>query len=511
MGWVLKKLKSSDYYEFRLTTLIAIHAFLAIVYGCCEWVYTLSIRSVLTDFGASYHAVQLINAGLMPYRDFGYSYGGFGLILVDSYHRIFGLSVFSHAMLMYVGIALCFLLIYGFLLKSKLHLTTCSIILGTSLYYFSAMWTPVFMIESVFITAAIVALYFRCHALALVASSTAFLIRPSISAYLIAMIVCLLVYRAYTQRSWKSLTISIAPAALGTLLIVGLIYVWFGLPGVVSSLFPASSLAAYKNYDFGFHNLWRLFINKTGVVNSVVGVIAGKQLVLVLFFFVVIRTAYMQIRHRKASSERLFQVGLGISILYLLFMVTMYGNPITWLNYSYLLVWSLPLGGMAWRGSEDSNPSGHASVRYGVVSLFMVLFPLFNMGTQWLGEFDHFSQVERNGNHLFVRDEYDDRIDSVLRELNESNETVFFLSWGGDATEFYPRIGTSRSWAVVAGVSKENEIEYVCNQIRESDVVVELDYIGSPTKIDAIRRALADRLVTPGNEYIIYRKQSVTK
>lgn len=492
--------------QLRLTAPIVIHFFIVLVYCGCEWTYTTCVNSLLTDFGASYHACKLIDSGLIPYRDFGYNYGGLGLILVDFFHYIVGYSLFNHALIMYACVLFCFALIYWFLVKSKQSPVTSLIILSASLYYFSTMWTPAFMLESLFITGAIIMMYFRRYSSALLLASMSFLIRPAISVYFITFVGCSILYQAYSEKSWRTLIKAFAPSLMMSILAIVLIYARFGLPAVIGSLFPQSSLAAYKQNDYGVHNLFRLFYDGTDLASSLGSVIADKQIVLALFFFVVIRVGYYWIRRYPIRTSRIHLVALVVSAIYLLFLFTMYGNAKAWLNYAYLLTWCLPLSDLKTESTQLNDSSERTSVSYGSLCFAIVLFSYLHLIIISLAYARYMSVVNLNGNNVFIRTGYDERVNTVLSELNGSGEEVLFLGWGGCVDEIYPRIHTSRSWVVVAGVSNEREIEYVINQLAKSDVVVETISVISPTRIDAIQQALASREKIATNEWVIYKR-----
>jgi hypothetical protein len=367
------------------------------------------------------------------------------------------------------------------------------------------MWAPAFTLESLLLTGAVIFIYFKNHSLALLLSSQSFFVRPAISVYFIALIGCGLFYQVYAERSARRLAKAVAPALIASLLVIALIYARFGLSGVFGSLFPQSSLAAYKNYDYGFHNLLGLFYNGSDAISSIVTTICDKQILLALFFFLVARAGYLWMK-RNRITMRIQQVAFAVSTIYILFLTTMYGNSLAWLNYAYLLTWCLPISEVKASEERMMNCLKTSRGSHGVLCLSVIIFSFAPSIRDSLVRASYASVVNLNGNSVFISSSYDDKVNALLCSLNDGNERVFFLGWGGCASEIYPNIQTSKSWAIVAGVCKENEIKYVEGQIAISNIVVELRSIITPTKIESIKQSLDGRTVVVTDECILYQK-----
>jgi hypothetical protein len=497
--------RTSIRYDFIL--LFIMHLIIMIIFSLFHWRYTLSLTYILYDFGASFHAAQLLHEGLIPNVDFGYNYGILNLALMEWYHDLFGWSLRMHAIFMYICMYCCLFVVYATLIRINLNRGATLIILTCSVYYFSTLYTPVHSLEALIISIIIYYCYSLNYVMALLCSAICFFVKPALCVYFgvfSGVMVCL---DCYQRKTWKPLiACSISLLCMAILLSVISIII-FGWTSFSKSLFPRNALASYHFYDYGFHQFVGLF-RANDYSSLITQVLCGRPLFLLLAGVALLKTVLQWWRQRQRPISVLILNGICFAVIYIAFLFTMYGNADTWLLYAYVLSWVIGLNGdEATIRSQGNGCEGKRTNILFIVTLFMVLMSLQSHVRLLCTRFYESEPVNLQGNTIYLTTDQERNMHREMASLNaDSTRQVAFLGWGGCVTELYSNIVTPKSWVIIQGVNGPVEERRIIQLLDNCDIAVVDLTILSILRIPQYQVRLQQLLRYYGNDIAIYNQ-----
>jgi hypothetical protein len=445
-----------------------------------EWPLAMAFQNfAFKDTGSFRYVNSLLDMGLRPSVDFGFSYGLLGLLVQRIDFAIFGTGHWTT--LGFTGVFLATMVIYWWLLAREFGFTWLNFALLLGLYemivglQFSGP-TPAHDLQRALLVYSLwCALKGRLR-LALVLAVLAALAIPSLPIILIGLLSVTIVLEWWQtpQRTLRNLAGQFVPAIIVYVLGVLTFVVIFGWRSALPSLLPTQGMAMYHAMNFGFFAKYGLASGRTfwdpmhPTIAYYLHTNAGMWLFCsgLLVIFGVVSLAQM-IRNRKASGVPLF-VFLCCA-LHLSFVFFAFGGPMSSVYYEFILVAGV-LAGMA--ELRDKR------LRIVVSCAILILGLMSNRaesGLQRLAWRTWHRSPEAAG--LYAPDDFRREWTPILGLA--SSHDLLLLSYGTGVSMDFPQVKTPRSWFLLPGIVLPAEDANVLEQIRKSNVVVE--YLSAPT------------------------------
>jgi hypothetical protein len=445
-----------------------------------EWPMALAFPNfAFRDTGSFAYLNHLLNLGLRPSVDFGFSYGLLGLLVQRISFAVFGSGHWTT--LGFTGLYLGAILIFWWLLARELGFSWLNFAILLGLFElivgltFSGPSPAHELQRALLVYSLLLALKGRLR-WALVAAGLAALAIPSLPIILIGLLSVTIVLQWWQtpQRDIGNLAAQFAPAVVVYGLGIAIFVVVFGWRSAIASLLPTQGMALYHAMNFGFFAPYGLGSGRTFwypvhptiayYLYTKVGIWLFCSVLLVIFGVV---SLVKMIRDKKPAGTPLF-VFLCCA-LHLFFIFRAFGGPLSSQYYEYILVAGVLAG-----------VSGLTKGRLRVVLSCLLLFfglvgnrnELMNLRFPWKA---WHPSVETAG--LYAPNDFRHEWSPILK-LADSND-LLLLSYGTGVSAKFPQVKTPRSWFLLPGIVIPPEDAYVLDQIRKSNVVVE--YIAAPT------------------------------
>lgn len=430
------------------------------------------------DSGGFQHVDKLINQGLNPGLDFGFNYGLLGVLLQHAYFALFGPGHWPTLGLL--AIYWLLMLAFWILISREIgrSLLGFCILLGLAdlLIYFGP-WspTPAHILQNISLAYALYFLEKRRLALALAIAVLGTLSVPSLPIVLSGLLVLAIVWEwgRNPNRTTRGLLTQFAPAAAAYAAGVLLLTAFFGWRTVLPTLLPLRGARHYRAMHFGFFGQGKAFWHPPHahlgyylLTPAAIWLLCSTLLV-AFGCLAALRIA----RTPKQAGPSLFI--LVCCALHLAFVFVAFGNSLSYIGYSFVLVAGVFAG-----VSALTNPR----LKLALTSLLLVL----GLMSQWRGINDAL-QVWKDESaapdtaSLYSPIDFQPEWRSVLSAVK--NRRVFLLSYGNGVDLYRPEIGTPQSWMLLPGLNLPREDAYVLQQVQTADVVVE-EYEIAPQYID---------------------------
>jgi hypothetical protein len=445
-----------------------------------EWPMALAFSNfAFKDTGSFRYVNHLLEIGLRPSVDFGFSYGMLGLLVQRINFAVFGDGHWTT--LGFTGVFLAVIVIFWWLLAREFGFSWSNFAILLGLYemivglQFSGP-TPAHELQRALLVYSLwLALKGRLR-LALVLAGLAELAIPSLPIILIGLLSATIVLEWWQtpQRRFRNLAAQFAPAVgvyvLGVLCFVAV----FGWRSALPSLLPSQGMALYHAMNYGFFAKYGLASGRTfwypqhPTLAYYLYTKAGMWLfcsALLVVFGVV--SLVQMIRNRKAGGTPLF-IFLCCA-LHLFFIFFAFGGPFSSVYYEFILVAGVLAG-------VGGLTKGRLRV---VLSCLILVFGLLGNRNEvsihrypWKA---WYRSPETAG--LYAADDFRHEWAPILKIANSHN--LLLLSYGTGVSTDFPEVKTPRSWFLLRGIVLPPEDAYVLDQIKKSDVVVE--YIAAPS------------------------------
>ena len=445
-----------------------------------EWPLAVAFQNfAFKDTGSFRYVNSLLDMGLRPSVDFGFSYGLLGLLVQKIDFAVFGTGHWTT--LGFTGVFLATMVVYWWLLAREFGFSWLNFVLLLGLYemivglQFSGP-TPAHDLQRALLVYSLwCALKGRLR-LALVLAVLAALALPSLPIILIGLLSVTIVIEWWQtpQRTFRGLAKQFAPAVAVYVLGVLTFVVVFGWRSALPSLLPTQGMALYHAMNFGFFAKYGLASGRTFwdpehpsmafYLHTKAGIWLFCSALLVIFG---VASLVQMIRNRKVSGTPLF-IFLCCA-LHLFFVFFAFGGPASSAYYEFILV----AGVLA--GVSGLTKEGLRAVLCGVILVLGLLGNRTETGLQRLAWRTWHRSPEAAG--LYAPDDFRREWAPILTLA--SSRDLLLLSYGTGTSMDFPQVKTPRSWFLLPGIVLPAEDAYVLDQIKKSNVVVE--YITAPT------------------------------
>jgi hypothetical protein len=307
------------------------------------------------DQGANLAVQTLLDRGLVPTVDFGYTYGVLPLLIGRAWLALLGRTPSAYAAAM---LAVDLLIAWGLarcLAAMKVGPAGVAIaIVGMPWAALASYINLAHAIEATLICLALAehASGRRTRALALL--TACLFVKPTM-AYVYGLLLTLLIIRDARPSGVRGVFRGLAPAAATGLILLSVCGCWFGVKPLVNSLLPLAGAVNYRIMNYGFfrgvgrqfwlpEDVWPAFYLVTP---------AGHY----LFGTVVLAAAAAAavtrlVRHSSGSIANGDEVIACCGIMHLTFLASFYADFMSWTYYYYILI--IGLAGLAARGGRSA-------------------------------------------------------------------------------------------------------------------------------------------------------------
>jgi hypothetical protein len=445
-----------------------------------EWPMAVAFQNfAFKDTGSFRYVNTLLDMGLRPSVDFGFSYGMLGLLAQKIDFAVFGAGHWTT--LGFTGVYLATMLIFWWLLAREFGFSWLNFALLLGLYemivglQFSGP-TPAHELQRALLVYSLLCVLKGRLRLALVLAVLAALAIPSLPIILIGLLSVTIVLEWWQtpKRELRNLAAQFAPAIIVYVLGILTFVVIFGWRSALSSLLPTQGMAMYHAMNFGFFAKYGLGSGRTfwyprdPSITFYLYTKAGIWLfcsALLLVFGVV--SFVQMIRTRKANGTPLF-IFLCCA-LHLFFIFYAFGGPFSSVYYEFILVAGVLAGVVA-------LTDGRLRVVLSCLILFFGLLSNHNeVGSRRFPWKTWHRSAETAG--LYAPDDFKREWTPIVRIAN--SHELLLLAYGTGVSTDFPQVKTARSWFLYPGLVLPAEDAYVLDQIEKSNVVVE--YIDAPS------------------------------
>jgi hypothetical protein len=445
-----------------------------------EWPMALAfVNFAFRDTGSFRYVNHLLDLGLRPSVDFGFSYGMLGLMVQRINFAVFGAGHWTT--LGFTGVFLATMVIFWWLLAREFDFSWSNFAILLGLYemivglQFSGP-TPAHELQRALLVYSLWLTLKGRLRLALVLACLAALAIPSLPIILIGLLSVTIVLEWWQtpQREFRSLLTQFAPAVVVYVVGVLTFVVVFGWRSALPSLLPTQGMALYRAMNYGFFANYGLGSGRSFwypehptfayYLYTKAGIWLFCSALLVVFGVV---SLVQMIRNRRASGTPLF-IFLCCA-LHLFFIFRAFGGPFSSVYYEFILVAGVLVGVAA-------LTNGRLRV---VLSCLILVFGLLSnrneLGNRRFPWKAWHRSAETAG--LYAPDDLHREWAPILKLADSRN--LLLLSYGTGASTDFPQVKTPRSWFLLRGIVLPQEDTYVLDQIKNSDVVVE--YTSAPT------------------------------
>jgi hypothetical protein len=445
-----------------------------------EWPMAVAFQNfAFKDTGSFRYVNTLLDMGLRPSVDFGFSYGMLGLLVQRIDFAVFGAGHWTT--LGFTGLFLLTIAIFWWLLAREFGFSWLNFAILLGLYemivglQFSGP-TPAHELQRAMLVYSLWLVLTGRLRLALVLAVLAALAIPSLPIILIGLLCVTIVLEWWQtpQRKFRNLAAQFVPAVVVYVLGFLTFVVVFGWRSALPSLLPTQGMAMYRAMNFGFFAKYGLASGRTfwypehPTIAYYLYTKAGIWLfcfALLVVFGVV--SLVQMIRNRKAGGTPRF-IFLCCT-LHLFFIFFAFGGPFSSVYYEFILVAGV-LAGVATLTDRRLRV---------VLSCLILFFGLLSNRNEVSNRRFPWKTWDRSPETagLYAPADFRREWAPILRLANSHD--LLLLAYGTGVSTDFPQVKTPRSWFLYSGLVLPAENAYVLDQIKKSDVVVE--YITAPT------------------------------
>ncbi len=300
------------------------------------------------DPGSNLTINYLVSHGYRPLIDFGYPYGLLSLLVNLVWFHAISLTPAGYqaaSVLCQLGVACALARTARALEFGPLPLIFLFVVIGRAVT--PTYWNLSHGLEAVLICLALSEQARGSRANALALTTAAVFAKPTMgyvySALLLMFIaLCLYRRRTFVPAAWL---IEIKRAAIVGISLCAILGIVFGVRVLWLSVFPISGLATYRARNFGFFTgtgslFWRpVGANWHYYAGSVIGMWAVATVYLIWGSIPASLRVWENLGTTSDSIEtRRDEIVFSCALLHLAFIVFLFGNPVAWNSYSYLLI-----------------------------------------------------------------------------------------------------------------------------------------------------------------------------
>ena len=305
------------------------------------------------DQGANLSVQTLLDRGLVPTVDFGYTYGLLPLLIGRFWFGLLGPTPVAYAAMMVIvdlliawGLARCL---------AALRVGPTGVALVVATMPWAALYSYINLAHAFEAT-------LICHALAEHASGrrpralallTACLFVKPVMAYVYGLLLVLLIIRHEWAGGLRGVIRALAPAAAIGVILLTLCGCWFGARPLLNSLLPLAGAANYRYMNYGFfrgvgrrfwlpENVWPAYYLRSP---------AGHYLAGTLVLAAAAAAALPRLARRSSATEDFGdEIVACCGIMHVTFLTTFYAAWMSWTYYYYILI--IGLASLARRGGR---------------------------------------------------------------------------------------------------------------------------------------------------------------
>lgn len=439
-----------------------------------SWPNTMAFeRFAFGDFGWPLAVDEMLDHGLTPTRDFGYYYGLLTLVIDRGVFAAFGRTPLAVGGLY----AVCNLLIAVGLIRFGLNLGVAGVsrlflIAAAPLAVMPAFFpSTAHALEAALLMNALASQAGGRNDRALLLTVLAVLVKPALG-YVYGLLLVIHILAAPGSRSRLA---QLLPAAVVGVVLVAALVAKFGWEPVWQTQFPLSAAGVYQEKNFGFFRDGRQFWmpDNNGVMKYVLSP-AGVWIAGTVFLWLAALALLPRYRERGAC------VAVTCAVLHAAFVFAFFGNWMSWIYYSYLLVGGVTAAITAFTrapGGEDvpetegePGPLAWVGVVAGV-ALVVMLLPGYYLTTAlsdlklWAERKPHPATAGLTA-PPHVAAEWDE-----VRAKGRGGK-VLVLSQFGCSHLLAPEVDAVRAWVLLRASATPAELARVNDQLRAADWVV---------------------------------------
>jgi hypothetical protein len=331
----------------------AIYASVTLIFGALRIPHDLSFFMFAFGDRGSWLVVQYLTAhGARPTIDFGYLYGLLPIAVGRVWFATFGLTPVAFKLAMATGGVAMALGVARFASAMRLsRLGQALIIVALPIAIQSSLPSLAHLLEAVLLCFALAEHSRGNRSAALALTTAACFAKPALGyAYGFLLILLIVVdCPRLTQLDGKrrldrlALLCALRPAAITGLLLAVMLGSIYGATPLVASLLPLSGLKIYRALALGFFSPWsRTFWDPRGVpIANYFATVAPFWIgstVWIALAGVLAGWRWWSSPHDDQSNRNREEIILSCAILQTLFVLRMFGPPLSWTYYPYLLV-----------------------------------------------------------------------------------------------------------------------------------------------------------------------------
>lgn len=457
------------------------------------------------DQGANLSVQTLLDRGMVPTIDFGYTYGLLPLLIGRSWFALLGRTPVAYAAAMLVvdlliawGLARCL---------AALRVGPAGVALAVAAMPWAVLASYINLVHALEAT-------LICHALAehalgrkprALALLTVCLFVKPVMAYLYGLLLVLLIIRDRWAGGLRGFLRELAPAAATGVVLLAVCSGWFGVKPLINSLLPLTGAANYRYMNYGFFrgvgrrfwlpgDVWPAYYVFSPAGHYLVGTVVLSAAAIAA----VLRLA----RHPSTAEDCGDEVITCCGVMHLTFLTAFYADWMSWTYYYYILV--IGLAGLAARGGRAAvlilliAAAALVGQRYhfSFVRHHWRCRPAADTAGLWA------SATEREEWHR-VREIMGDRLGSVLT-IN-----------GGCLQLLAPGFAPAENVFISRGISLPADLKRKLDQVASAEVIVIRDHTTHRSFLDIwpefVKVLDGCELVWSSPRYLVYRRLRPTE
>jgi hypothetical protein len=461
----LRKVVRIDFGAGRKKRLVLFALFVSEIVG----ITVLSLPSLMlfrnfafADWGTNFTLQYLVSKGLRPNVDFGYQYGALALLLGHLWFAAAGATPRGYL----EGMLLCNLLVAWALarlaVQLKLGKLALVFVVVTLPYAFQVCY-PNFAhgIEAALLANALAEQARGRRDIALALTGLGCFAKPSLSyVYGLILVIVILARLGPKGLRVRNLAQVFGPAAftvMGTLI---LLFLQYGAVATVRTLSPAAGAATYRAYHFGFFTgigrsfWWPPHPQLRYYLSTVAGFwLAGT-------IWLICNGTAAAYRIWLGSGNRVLEVVLTCAILHFAFVTLMFGSPLSWIYYTYILVIGLAV--------TEASSIRFASSALRLLTILAVFGHATTLFVRW-----RFPQLLRpdiaTGGLLAESEERDEWIGA--RALVRGRDAAVATDLG-DANLMFSEFEKPQAGSLLPGIALPSEVDREAQRLRRAQIII---------------------------------------
>jgi hypothetical protein len=421
------------------------------------------------DQGTNLTIRYLVSHGYRPIIDFGYPYGLLAILANMAWFRALPLTPLGYqaaSITCQLGVACAIARTARALALRPIQLAFLFVAIGRAVI--PTYWNLAHGLEAVLICFALAEQARGSRANALALTTAAVFAKPALGYIYSALLLTLMALYLYRRRTFAPAAWlkQIKPAAIVGISLIAILAIVFGVDVLRLSAFPTSGMASYRARDFGFFTgTGSIFWHPAGAnwhyyAGTVIGMWAVATAYLIWGAFPAARRLWENLGTTSDSIEmRRDETVFSCALLHLAFIFLLFGNPLAWNSYSYLLI-----------AGAAAVPIDFRFHRYAFCALIVIAAGTYYsliVGSISLWRIMNRSPATAN---LFSTPQLQDEWSRVLTLSKGRRVAAFHYAGAVELMypEFKPLIGTFFCEGLTTPVEIQREVE----RIESADVVV---------------------------------------